>query len=434
MRNLKYLITIVICVILLLGIINVHLYDTTTWQNYITYDATSIIIFSILLYILNTAAFRFLKKNIDKDNPVSQIRLVTGTLISGFICLLVFFLMRFFYQVILYGKTFDVFLKNEDYGYYILSLGISTVITIVMYSIHYYKNTQEHKVKQQKNIATKATISFEGLKNQLDPHFLFNSLNVLSALIEENPEKAQQFTVSLSKIYRYVLDQKDKSLITVEEELDFAKLYVSLLAMRFENGLKVKFPSEEKFLSHQMIPLSLQLLLENAIKHNIVSDHKPLYIDLFFEEDYLVVRNNHQKKHTIKQTNGVGLRNISQRYQLVSNANMRIETTEEFFTVRLPLLSPGTEITTFNNILEQDIFESAYKRMTSVKEFYVSVILFFIIMPLLILINQFTYPKFQWWYISAFFWGFALIITAFQVINPFHKWEKKMYKKYLNEK
>lgn len=110
------------------------------------------------------------------------------------------------------------------------------------YAIHFFKSYQENKVKEQKIIAGTASAKFESLKNQIDPHFLFNSLNVLSSLIEENPENAQKFTISLSKIYRYVLEQKDKELVSVEEELDFAKTYMNLLKMRFEISLFYELP------------------------------------------------------------------------------------------------------------------------------------------------------------------------------------------------
>ena len=138
--------------------------------------------------------------------------------------------------------------------------------------IYFYKKSQENKVKEQKIIAGTASAKFETLKNQIDPHFLFNSLNVLTSLIEENPDNAQRFTTSLSKIYRYVLEQKDKELVSVEEELSFAKTYMNLLKMRFENSVFYELPASVKNPDAKVVPLSLQLLLENTIKHNIASE------------------------------------------------------------------------------------------------------------------------------------------------------------------
>src|SRR5690606_32949107 len=123
---------------------------------------------------------------------------------------------------------------------------------------------QENRVIEQKIIAGTASAKFDALKNQLDPHFLFNSLNVLTSLIEENPEAATRFTTSLSKVYRYVLEQKSKELVTLEEELKFAELYMSLLAVRFEDSIVFTTPSKLENPQAKVVPLSLQLLLENA--------------------------------------------------------------------------------------------------------------------------------------------------------------------------
>src|SRR5690606_11087179 len=126
----------------------------------------------------------------------------------------------------------------------ILAIGAS----IVFHTIYFYRTWQENRIKEQKIIAGTASAKFDALKNQLDPHFLFNSLNVLTSLIEEDPEQAQKFTTSLSKVYRYVLEQKDKDLVTVDEELQFAKTFIRLLKMRFENSIVLDIPerSEER--------------------------------------------------------------------------------------------------------------------------------------------------------------------------------------------
>ena len=389
----------------------------------------SVFTYTFGIYLANTLVLSdyYLKRKKNLEN------ILIGGILVNTLTAFVVIVLEFLAHIIFAQKTpieAIEFIKNNS----LVMLWFSMTIATTVYIILLIRRKDKIEIIQQTRIATKATASFETLKNQLDPHFLFNSLNVLSALIEENPEKAQEFTISLSKIYRYVLDQKDKSLITVEEEIRFAKLYVSLLKMRFENGLNVNFPSENDLFQYQMIPLSLQLLLENAIKHNIVSDHKPLQIDLFFEEHQLIVRNNYQKKQNIKQSNGVGLKNIAQRYQLLSKEKMKIEADNLFFRVELPLLLPDIKIALLHQEVEKEIFEAAYKHMTKLKEFYVSVVLFLLMMPLFIAYNLYTYPKFQWWYFVAFSWIIGLIINGFQVINPLKKWEQKMYKKYLNEK
>ncbi len=132
----------------------------------------------------------------------------------------------------------------KDRDYYQSSLIIAIIVSLYFHAIWYYKYRQENKVKEQKIIAGTASAKFDALKNQLDPHFLFNSLNVLTSLIEEDPYQAQKFTTSLSKVYRYVLEQKNKDLVSVDEELQFAKTYVKLLKMRFEDSIHFRNTGE----------------------------------------------------------------------------------------------------------------------------------------------------------------------------------------------
>jgi len=164
-------------------------------------------------------------------------------------------------------------------------------------------------------------------------------LNVLSALIEENPENAQRFTTSLSKIYRYVLEQKDKELVSVAEEIAFAKTYVKLLKMRFENSLF--FEIDEIGISDEakVVPLSLQLLLENTVKHNSASEQKPLHIRIYCKDDYLLIENDYQKKEVLQERKGVGLQNIVNRYAILTQRKVVIEANEQLFRVKIPILT-----------------------------------------------------------------------------------------------
>lgn len=171
-------------------------------------------------------------------------------------------------------------------------------------------------------------------------------MNVLSSLIEENPENAQRFTTSLSKVYRYVLEQKDKDLVPIEEELAFAKTYMNLLQMRFENSLTFELPpnydeiaSSLAMKEMKVVPLSLQLLLENAVKHNIISEQKPLLIKIYIDNDVLVIQNNYQKKSVLQDGQGVGIQNIISRYHIITDRKVTIEQNEHTFTVKLPILT-----------------------------------------------------------------------------------------------
>ena len=159
--------------------------------------------------------------------------------------------------------------------YIIISFGVSSFLHAKAFMTN-WKIAMTQESTKQEIVAKTETAKFESLKSQLDPHFLFNSLNVLTSLIGENPYKAEKFTTKLSKIYRYVLEQRNKDLIPVLEEIKFANTYMELLGMRFEDAVKFEIPSSITNKNLKIVPLSLQLLLENAVKHNVVSSSKTI--------------------------------------------------------------------------------------------------------------------------------------------------------------
>jgi hypothetical protein len=301
-----------------------------------------------------------------------------------------------------------------------------------MHLVYFYKSYQENRVKQEKIIAGTASAQFESLKNQLDPHFLFNSLNVLNALIEENPENAQKFTTSLSKVYRYVLEQRDKELVSVQEEIAFAKTYMNLLKMRFENSISFELPSDFDNVEAKVVPLSLQLLLENCIKHNTVSEQKPLHVIIKIENNELTIENNKQKKEVLQDRRGVGLQNIVNRYAIVTERKVKIEETATFFKVKLPILTKQlTIMETINSYNEDMAYVKAKDKVKNMKEFYGSLISYCVVIPFLIFIN-FKTSDFQWFWFPAIGWGMGLIIQAFQVFGFAKDWEEKKIQEIMN--
>ncbi len=178
------------------------------------------------------------------------------------------------------------------------------------------------------------------IKSQVNPHFLFNNLNALSSLlIKDNPE-ANKFIEEFSKVYRYILNNQDKELVELQSELDFIKPYIFLLQKRFDNGLQVEMNIPEQYKKSFIIPVALQMLIENAIKHNIVSRSKPLYIDVHVNgNNTLVVKNNLQLKKVNEPSTQIGLQNIRKRYQLICDKDIEVVSTDKDFTVSLPLLN-----------------------------------------------------------------------------------------------
>ncbi|MHC0441271.1 2TM domain-containing protein [Flavobacterium sp. 3-210] len=318
--------------------------------------------------------------------------------------------------------------------YIILSLGVSTFMQARSFMVK-WKQASKFEITQQKIIAGTANAKFESLKNQIDPHFLFNSLNVLSSLIEENPDNAQRFTTSLSKIYRYVLEQKDKELVSVEDELSFAKTYMNLLKMRFENSLFYELPSTAINPDAKVVPLSLQLLLENTVKHNVVSEQKPLHIRIFIDGDYLAIQNDFQKKEVLQDRQGVGLQNIVNRYGIVTNRKVLVEQNEETFTVKIPILTKQITVmeTSADYSDENRAYFRAKKRVEELKGFYGNVISYCCVIPFLIFINLRYSPGFQWFWFSALGWGFGVVMHAFKVFGYSSDWEERKIREILEK-
>lgn len=295
------------------------------------------------------------------------------------------------------------------------------------------KKTSKKEVVEQKLIAKSANAQFESLKNQLDPHFLFNSLNVLSSLIDENPRQAQKFTASMSKIYRYVLEQKDKELVTVEDELEFAKTYCELLKTRFEDSVDFIFDVKKEDYRRFVVPLSLQLLLENCIKHNFATSSKPLIIKIYSENDTLCIENNLQVREQIKESSGIGLANIVQRYSLLTKKNVFIEKSDDYFKVKLPVLSAKPNVVTEKTNDEDHAYERAQKRVKELKSFYGNLISYCIIIPFLIILNLITSPRNIWFYWPMLGWGIGLVAHGMSVFAIGKSWEEKKIREILEK-
>lgn len=391
------------------------------------------ILYSFALHLSNTFLFITLDR-IFVNERFSKKRIFVGFVSSFFLSLFVIFLLRLFINTIIENKSFSVFIANESASDYVVASIFTFFILLIVHFIYLYKGYQENKVKEQKIIAGTANAKFESLKNQIDPHFLFNSLNVLSSLIEENPENAQRFTTSLSKIYRYVLEQKDKELVSVEEELAFAKTYMNLLKMRFENSLFYELPTTIINPEAKVVPLSLQLLLENTVKHNVVSEQRPLHIRIFMEGDYLAIQNDYQKKEVLQERKGVGLQNIINRYGIITNRKVLIEQNEQTFTVKIPVLTKQISIMeTTINYNENTGYYRAKKRVEELKGFYGNLISYCIVIPILIFVNLTYSPQFQWFWFSATGWGFGLLMHAFKVFGYSSNWEERKIQEILRK-
>jgi two-component system, LytTR family, sensor kinase len=202
--------------------------------------------------------------------------------------------------------------------------------------INEYKNKQL-ETEELKRINIQAQL--QAIKNQVNPHFLFNNLNVLSGMvIKDNPD-ANKFIEEFSKVYRYILNSQDKELIVLQTELEFIKPYIFLLEKRFPESVSIELNIDEKYFHHYIVPAALQMLIENAIKHNVLSKAKPLEIKVYVNgAGNLTVKNNLQLKLQVEDSTQVGLKNIAQRYELTTGKSIDIVKNEFSFSVSLPLI------------------------------------------------------------------------------------------------
>ncbi len=391
---------------------------------------------SILLYFANTMVWDFFKT---KFGPAFQTpRLILGSLAAHIaVSFVAIFISRAIVIVGILGRSLKTFLADPGFDDYYISLLITLVVLIVFHSFYFYKRRQENKVKEQKIIASTASAKFDALKNQLDPHFLFNSLNVLTSLIEEDPYQAQKFTTSLSKVYRYVLEQKNKDLVSVDEELQFARTYVRLLKMRFEDSIVFEIPDKSSNPEAKIIPLSLQLLLENAVKHNVVTSDKPLHIKVYEDEGELVVSNNLQEKQVVKKSSGVGLTNIQQRYAILTSREVEIAKSTADFSVKLPMLiKQVSNMKTQKVYIEDKRYEKAKERVQAIKGFYGNLFAYCLVIPILVFINYRT-TDFPWAIFPALGWGFGVTAHGFEAFgySPlFGKgWEERKMQEFMDD-
>jgi hypothetical protein len=212
-------------------------------------------------------------------------------------------------------------------------------ITHVYETVFLVKETESEMIKNEQLERAKAEAELEALKNQIDPHFIFNSLNTLSHLIEEKPGKAKQFNDNLADVYRYILQNKVRDLVLLKEELIFLQNYFSLLKIRFEEAVQLRLSIDEKETDHYLIPpISLQILVENAIKHNEFSEFQPLTITIDLKNDVLAVHNPVRRKILRKPSSKIGLQNLQERYRLITNREITVNEEENDFTVVLPVL------------------------------------------------------------------------------------------------
>ncbi len=300
----------------------------------------------LLLVFIEIEIFIFLAGLIFRDVKTAITRReITRIILSRLalfliVCFIAAFLLMMAY-LSLRGliKGYDVpgvlldFFRNDFKSWLKATLaGLSAGVVIFLFILWQDGLKREQKLKEENLIFQNET-----LKNQVNPHFLFNSLNTISSLVKSQPEKAEQFINDLSSVYRYILENAFKEQVPLQQELDFIKGYFDLYRVRDEGKMTLTIDAMDSSRYH-VLPVSLQILVENAIKHNIATRENQLNISVHFEDQNIVVRNNLQRKATNVRSTAVGLKNLSERIRLSTGKPMIIEETDSYFTVKVPLI------------------------------------------------------------------------------------------------
>ena len=302
------------------------------WPMQMNLLVASIILASVFWEILRMINL-WLNQKLPFEKDISQ-RIIVQLFLGAIVGLSIRFVIYKFGEPYLPFKLDSLFVAATWALYVFLPIAIN----LGFFTVHFIDRWRDSIIRAERLEKEKSQVQFDNLKNQLNPHFLFNALTSLNSLIFENQGLASQFLQHLSKVYRYVLQNKDKNFVTVQTELDFIQNYVFLLETRFTHSLKIKFEISEEARGRAIVPVTLQILLENALKHNIVDQAKPLYIDVLTIGDYLVVSNNLQQKKRVETSNKMGLENLKSLYRFLTEKPVLIDTTETRFNVKVPLI------------------------------------------------------------------------------------------------
>ena len=299
-------------------------------------EITITFLVALVMFVMNF----FILKPTDKQSRLTVFKVLLSI---GLTILLVYILNQFLFSI---SDNFDTRPpgrgrrdKFDFTNFYVSALVVGCVLII---RLVFQKQSIVLENEALKREALQS--QFESLKNQLSPHFLFNSLTALKVLIQEAPGKAQNYVNSLSKALRYTLQSNEKQLVSLQEEMEFMDSYLFLIRMRYDTNLVVNSLIDENLLMLKLPPLTIQTLVENAIKHNEISKRKPLKIEIGTTgQESLYVRNNIQKKFTEDGGTGIGLTNLSKQLLLLIGKDITVTKNDEFFIVEIPLINHKDE-------------------------------------------------------------------------------------------
>ncbi len=308
--------------------------ESPIFSKYFFYDLGFLALIVIGIWYYTKRAILRLNKNFPwHENPIK--RLGAQTIVNGagallFITICTLFFLRFVLKV-------EICADNLAPQFAIGFL-ITIIINMTYESSYFFEQWKRSLVETESFKKESIQAKYQTLKNQVDPHFLFNNFNTLSSLIDLDVDAAKKFVDELSDVYRYVLNSHEKEFVSLETELEFVNAYLFLMEKRHGKALSVNLQISQEDRQKMLPPMALQMLIENAIKHNVVSRSQPLQVDISIDEDQLIVQNNLQRKNKVEDSTGIGLKNINSRYNYYSSKEIEVKETLDQFIIKLPLL------------------------------------------------------------------------------------------------
>ena len=305
-----------------------------TKDSYITPPSTIYVVFRMFFLFGFSYVVLLYNTNLDTHfKKFGQYLFITSSiLING---LILYVCSSFYFDLYDDFTGHELYVRDEKLLIFILVILMLGLIALAKNLI--YKARREADIQEKERLA-KQNLQNElsALKNQINPHFLFNSLNSLNSLIRENKE-ATNFVNQLSYMYRYILQSGNRDLVELREELKFIDSYVFLIKTRYRDKFSIEVLVDEEIMSYQIPVLALQLLVENAVKHNEISNRNPLHVKIFHDDDFLIVENKIQPRSTFVDSTGQGLVNINKRYMLLKEKSIKISNENNIFRVKMPL-------------------------------------------------------------------------------------------------
>lgn len=331
-RSLAYAYAGIFATVFIAFIVRLIKFDEFTSSQHI-----NITLVSLIPITVGWESLRLINLWLNKSHPFEHnlsLRITLQLIIGAVVGLTIRFFIYLFGESQLPFKLDSLFIAAT----WVLYIMLPTAVNLIFFTIHFIDKWRESIVYSAKLEKEKSQVQFDNLKNQMNPHFLFNSLASLNSLIFENQQLASDFVQQLAKVYRYLLQHQDKNFVLLHTELDFISNYINLLHARFKGALKINVNITDKAKELAVVPVTLQILIENAIKHNIADPERPLTIDVLTIGDYLVVSNNLQLKKNVATSNKKGLDNLKSLYAFLTTKEVIIENTADRFFVKIPLI------------------------------------------------------------------------------------------------